>query len=140
MSETVEELKKCSPCNEEKSISEYYFRKETGKHKNVCKLCCIRGNKVQRNPTHKKCKHCDEWKPFSEYQKAGGGKWLQPYCKPCDRIRKAKHTEQNIEAIKIKKKQYYYSNRKLVSPEQKKVNRESVFIIQICNHYGGKIT
>lgn len=140
MSETVEELKKCSSCNEEKSISEYYFRKETGKHKNVCKLCCIRGNKVQHNPTHKKCKHCDEWKPFSEYQKAGGGKWLQPYCKPCDRIRKAKHTEQNIEAIKIKKKQYYYSNRKLVSPEQKKVNRESVFIIQICNHYGGKIT
>lgn len=97
----------CNVCNEEKELSEFYFRKDLGKHKNRCKRCCIDEKNMVRSPTHKVCKHCGEEKLFSEYQKAGGGKWLQPYCKSCDSIRKSKWDEENKDVIKQKRKSYY---------------------------------
>lgn len=59
----------------------------------------------------KKCKHCGVEKKFDEYQKAGGGKWLQPYCKPCDSERKRKHSKANVDIISKRRHEYYIENR-----------------------------
>lgn len=32
---------------------------------------------------YKPCTHCGEIKPFSEYYRIGGGKWLGTWCKSC---------------------------------------------------------
>lgn len=58
----------------------------------------------------KVCKHCQIEKDNTEYNKAGGGKWLQPYCKPCDTIRKSIYNQTNKEEVKRKKRQYYLDN------------------------------
>lgn len=110
----------CIACNQDKGFNDFYFRKDTNKYSNTCKRCCIDGKRKKRSTTHKKCKHCGEEKPFSEYQKAGGGKWLQPYCKPCDYERKKKHTILNIESVKEKKKTYYIENKHKIAERGKK--------------------
>lgn len=102
------ETKICKACKEEKVVSEFYLRSDTGKHKNRCKRCCIDGVNIPKSSTHKVCKHCNIEKPFDSFQKAGsGGKWLQPYCKDCDKIRKGKWHEENREVVNDKRKVYY---------------------------------
>ena len=32
-------LKKCSKCGEEKSLSEFHFRKDSNSYRSICKLC-----------------------------------------------------------------------------------------------------
>lgn len=67
------------------------------------------------------CKHCGLEKDATEYQKAGKGKWLQPYCKPCDTIRKRKHVELNAEKIKQQRAEYYVVNKERIrNREQRK--------------------
>lgn len=73
-------------------------------------------------PEQKKCKHCGEVKSSSEYNRAGGGAFLQPYCKPCDSLRKKKHYDKNRDRLIKKRKEYYLKNRKLVDPIEKKEN------------------
>lgn len=128
------ELKICNSCKTSKPFSEYYFRKDTGKYKNRCKVCCIAGVNMVRSETHKVCKHCGVEKPFDEYQKAGGGNWLQPYCKPCDAERKKKWVNENEDVIKNKRKSHYLQNRILVSPEQKAASR--IFCNQVIANAG----
>lgn len=99
--------KVCKSCLAEKYESDFYFRKETGKYKNVCKVCCISCKKIDKDPDNKKCKHCSIVKPNSEYQKAGGGKWLQPYCKTCDEKRKKEWKNKNEDSIKLKNRLKY---------------------------------
>jgi len=53
------------------------------------------------------CKDCNQEKYISDYNKAGGGKWPQPYCKPCDSIRKKKWYEANREKQRLKGKERY---------------------------------
>lgn len=78
------------------------------------------------------CKICSIEKDESEYNKAGGGKWLQPYCKPCDSIRKKKYFDNNKERLNKKSRDNYLKNRKLVPPEIKKKNIErSIEILKI---------
>lgn len=103
----MEKTKICKACNEEKPMSEFYLRNDTGKHKNRCKRCCIDGIKTFRSSTHKLCKHCNIEKPFDSFQKAGGGKWLQPYCKDCDKLRKQVWEVNNKPVLKIKRQKYY---------------------------------
>lgn len=69
----------------------------------VCKICCIE-------------------KPISDYHLAGGGKYIQPYCKPCDAERKRYYNEKNKERLIIKYKENYEKNKKLVDPIQKEAN------------------
>lgn len=118
------ETKICITCNQEKSLDNYYVRSDSGKHNNRCKKCCVENKKVERSSTHKKCKHCGEIKSFSEYQKAGGGKWLQPYCKPCDARRKKEYCQHNSNRIKAKSRENYLKRRKLVPPEIKEENKK----------------
>lgn len=65
-------------------------------------------------------------KDKSQFQTAGGGKWLQPYCKPCDSERKKKHRSKNIERITAKSKERYLSNRVLLSPQERKKTQQIV--------------
>ena len=65
------------------------------------------------------CKHCSVEKPTTEYQKAGGGKWLQPYCKPCDSERKKKHYLDNKERVLSKNRKYYEDNKEAISAQGK---------------------
>jgi hypothetical protein len=115
----VSTTQKCNACLQEKPLSEFYFRKDTGKYKQQCKRCCIDGKNKFRSDTHKVCKHCGEEKPFSEYQKAGGGKWLQPYCKPCDAERKRKHTEVNRAVIAERRQEYFLKNKEVIYAKTK---------------------
>ncbi len=115
---------KCKSCFIEKPQSDFYLKSETGRHDSVCKKCRISGKKAFKSTTHKTCKHCGEEKPFYEYQKAGGGKWLQPYCKPCDDIRKEKHRNSNHERYKERALINYHKNKKLLTDEQKELNEE----------------
>lgn len=65
------------------------------------------------------CKTCGIEKPFGEYQKAGKGKWLQPYCKPCDSERKKQHRLLNIDKIKSSNKAKYADNKVEILSKQK---------------------
>lgn len=81
----------------------------------------------------KKCKHCQIEKPVSEYHKVGGGKWLQPYCKPCDKARKRKHYEENLDKYRESKKTYIQSNKDLISIRKRKYyesNKEKILQYQ----------
>lgn len=110
--------KQCENCKQVKPLTEFYFRKETGKYRGNCKKCKPIMSKKEiadrANAETKVCKHCRVEKKASEYQKAGKGKWLQPYCKPCDVIRKQKYKELNIDKVKAAKEKYYLENRELL--------------------------
>lgn len=99
--------KVCKSCLAEKNESDFYFRKELNKLNNRCKACCVSNTKHVKDLENKVCKHCHELKSNSEYQKAGGGKWLQPYCKLCDSIRKRKFYEKDIDGNKLKRNLEY---------------------------------
>lgn len=101
----------CKACNAEKEQEDYYYRRDRDTYDCVCKKCRIAGKTVVKSETHKICKHCKIEKPFSEYQKAGGGKWLQPYCKPCDAVRKQKYKIENEDKVKAKSKSFYIQNK-----------------------------
>lgn len=129
MDETIG-LKTCNVCNMEKPVTEFYFRKERNEYRSNCKKCkpLISKEQIAQRmllPT-KVCKHCSIEKPVSEYQKAGGGKWLQPYCKPCDAERKKKHRSENIEEITKKHKQYYQDNKEVITEKTKKYRDKNI--------------
>lgn len=114
-----QQVKKCSVCFETKPVTDFYFRKDTNKYKSRCKRCCIDCKNLDKSKETKICKHCGEEKPFSEYQKAGGGKWLQPYCKPCDSKRKQEYSEKHKERLKEKGANYYLQNKEIISQKGK---------------------
>ena len=118
----------CKRCQKELPLTEFYFRKESNRYRDACKKCksvVTKEEKKQMNDAQiKKCKVCGIEKPFSEYNYAGGGKWLQPYCKPCDADRKRQYTLRNAERVKQKSKERYERTKKLVPPEQKIINRK----------------
>lgn len=120
------ETKVCNVCFEKKNIDDFYFRKDRQEFANKCKRCQIEGKVIQRSTTHKKCKHCGAEKPFFEFNVAGGGKWFQPYCKPCDTIRKKKHTEANIDKIKIKRQQNYAAKKEVIKERSKNRYRSNM--------------
>lgn len=113
------ETRQCKACDETKLLSDFYFRKDRGSYSNKCKRCQIDGIKTPKSDTHKKCKHCGEEKPFGEFQKAGGGRWLQPYCKGCDSARKRAWANDNGDRVKSKKREYYCSNREHILTNEK---------------------
>lgn len=112
--------KVCKSCLVEKNEGDFYFRKELNKLNNRCKACCVSNKKHVKDPNNKKCKHCGDVKPNSEYQKAGGGKWLQPYCKDCDSARKKVFYEKEKPRIKIQSRSRYEEWRDRQPPKVKK--------------------
>ncbi len=113
----------CLKCKDNLPISNFYFRKENGQYRGCCKKCKSLNTKeeiaARLLAETKICKHCGIEKNISEYQKAGGGKWLQPYCKPCDAERKKRHFEENKEREVAKKKKYYEDNKAVISEKAK---------------------
>ena len=41
-------MKECTTCNEEKELTDFYYRKDSGKHKNECKECTVKRSKKNR--------------------------------------------------------------------------------------------
>ena len=119
VSQTLSQLKTCNACGIEKELDKFYIRKETGLPKNRCKRCTIDGKTMIRLENSKICKHCGVEKPFSEYQKAGGGKWLQPYCKPCDSQRKKGWASENADLVKDRAREYYETNKDQIAAKGK---------------------
>lgn len=121
------ESRVCKKCENELPITEFYFRKERNDYRNVCKKCKSLKTKKEleeeRSLNVKKCKICLEIKDKSDFQKAGGGNWLQPYCKPCDAKRKKEHSLRNLEKIKAKSKERYEATKVLLTEEQKQENK-----------------
>lgn len=87
------------------------------------------------------CKICKEVKPIIEYNKAGKGKWLQPYCKPCDSKRKRDYYTKNASTIIIKQRQKYLKNRVLLSDEERAASRikSNEALIKNAKEYRDKI-
>lgn len=117
------ETKLCEACKAVKPVSCFYFRKETGKYRAACKKCKSVLTKEEIasriSSTTKICKHCNIEKSITEYQKAGGGKWTQPYCKLCDAERKRRYCEDNKTRLKDKHRNYYLENRVELSAKGK---------------------
>ncbi|HEY8687738.1 MAG TPA: hypothetical protein VIM07_00775 [Chitinophagaceae bacterium] len=109
----------CEACKQEKAVTDFYFRKDSGKYRTACKKCksvVTKEQIAQRvNAITKICTHCNIEKSVSEYQKAGRGKWTQPYCKLCDAERKRKYCEENKTRLKEKSRNYYLDKRENLS-------------------------
>lgn len=117
----------CKACQQEKPLSEFYFRNQDGKYRIACKKCKSVSTKKElaekANAETKVCKHCGIEKRSSEYNKAGGGRWMQPYCKPCDSERKKKHRAENIEEYTRNSRAYCIKNKERVSELGKEKRR-----------------
>ena len=114
----VDLTRKCRACFEEKPMEGFYFKKDRQSYGHTCKKCIISGKK-QKEQDKKLCRHCGVAKPLSDFQKAGGGKWLQPYCKPCDAKRKRNYVQENLDKEKKKRKEYYVENKVIISEKTK---------------------
>lgn len=122
MAETLE-TRVCKKCNKDLPVSNFYFRKEKNDYRSCCKKCKSVNTKeellAKANSETKVCKLCNIEKPRSEYQKAGGGRWLQPYCKPCDAQRKNKYCIDNKDRLKEKGHKDYLNNREVILAKDK---------------------
>jgi len=150
------EAKCCSKCSLTKPISEFYFRRDTNKYRNECKLCCGKLSKERRtrrgykSKSRKKefykrnCRFCD-----NEFITKNDREW---YC--CDKCRSKnqkiinrrkhdKYINANKEKYKKAKKRYdkkYYEKVKntkhyrkitrICSKKYRENNREKISIIK----------
>lgn len=143
MADTVD-TKVCNVCQEEKTLSNFYFRKETGKYRGNCKKCKPLMSKAdiiaKANAPTKVCKDCGIEKPSSEFGRAGkGGVWMQPYCKPCDADRKRNHVKQNIDTYKHNRKEYYNNNIEKIAVRANIYYKENTDkILEYHKEYGKK--
>lgn len=139
----VETLKTCNVCLKEQTLGNFYFRKETGSYRANCKKCKPLVSKAdiiaKAHPKTKVCKDCGIEKSADEYQKAGGGKWLQSYCKPCDAERKRMYSLNNSDKVKAKRKEYYETNFPIISERAKKYYENNKGkVLQYHKDYGVK--
>ena len=101
--------KECISCYQVKHINQYYKeRKQTDGHSNKCIHCTREYNQKYYHTftspkltstipeNHKKCNHCDQILPFSEYNKIRKNQpQLNPYCKSCNTIKYKEWKEKN---------------------------------------------
>lgn len=125
----MHETKICNVCNNELHISNFYFRKESGKYRNNCKKCKPLLNKAKiieiANSSRRVCKHCGTEKDRSEFQLACKGKYTQPYCKVCDAERKRVYSVKNREKLRQSRKEYYAKNKEtLLAKERERVRKK----------------
>lgn len=127
---TNQQTRICKKCNQELHVSNFYFRKEKSDYRSCCKKCKSVNTKEEIAARLlagiKVCKHCGIEKPVSEYQKAGKGRWVQPYCKPCDAKRKSKYVEDNQEKVIKKRKEYYKDNKDVITHRVKEYRIKNV--------------
>lgn len=95
----------CKKCGEEKDVSEFQFRKDSGKYRNECKICVSiykKNNRIKNSELLK-----EKRKDYYEKNK--------------DEIkkRKKKHYENNKSKISKKHKEYYKNNREKLNEYQK---------------------
>ena len=100
MKETLE-TQVCTKCRLEKPLSEYYFRKDTQKHRRDCQDC---RSKYKKN--HNKARY----QANSEKIKAKAIAWQKANPERYKANRKA-WKEANLEKVKANRKAYYEANR-----------------------------
>lgn len=64
-------MKICSKCGENKSLSDFYFRKDTGTHRKECKSC-VRSRSIKYHHNHRddvNARHRDYFKVYFEENK-----------------------------------------------------------------------
>ena len=76
----MDSVKKCRLCQKEKSLSDFTFRKDSGKHRNECKECCNLRSRIYRSNNTNRIRelnrryrelHLDRLKDYSkEYQRS----------------------------------------------------------------------
>lgn len=94
--------KTCTKCGIEKSVDEFYFRKDSKKYRNECKLC-------------QKQYHDDYYKKNEEKL----------------RLASREYRTENIEECRQREKNYYYDNREIILPKHKiyrENNKEKIAI------------
>ena len=71
----MDEMRKCSNCNNEKKLSEFNFRKVTQKYRSECKQCCSIKHKEWRDNNLNKVKQ--NQKKYNEQNKEKRDKYLK---------------------------------------------------------------
>lgn len=112
-------MRKCSKCNIEKPLSDYYFRKDTNKYLTICKSCCKNKQKKYykehiNNAHNYYVTHKDY---FKKYSKENGYKYKET-CK--------KYYEDNKTMFQSKQREYYKNNCDKVKAynKQYKINKK----------------
>ena len=117
-----EVTKNCTGCEEDKSLDEYYSRKDNadGKEK-LCKVCYVARQLKQREKKHKerleanfrKCKHCLHVKNIGMFKKCSTFKDGYGFvCYDCNMPSEISLTEKKCSGCKILKSLEEYSNYK----------------------------
>lgn len=91
------EIKICSKCNIEKPVSEFQFRKDTGKYRNICINCNYLQRKAYKDKYYQE--HKEEYKKYRENRK----EYLKEYFKL---------NYENKRTIKLEKKRKFYKENK----------------------------
>jgi hypothetical protein len=121
------EKKVCIKCKEEKELTEFYYRKDTNKFFNTCKLC---KNKIKKEYyKNNKEKICVINKEYKENNKEKVIKWDKEY------------REKNKELIKVKKKEYYKNNKEkicVINKEYRENNKELINEKKLKYYYDNK--
>ena len=124
------ETKICSKCRIEKSIDDFYFRKDRKQYYTYCKKCrkeylkLFKKRHIEKNKSRdfskeqKECLICGEIKNKTEFFKRDSNSGVRPYCKKCEK-------KKNNENYDIKKhserwKTYYENNKEKVLLKNKK--------------------
>jgi hypothetical protein len=102
-------MKKCNKCGNEKELTEFFFRKDSQKYRNECKVCFTESNKINRN--------VESMKEYNkQYIKINSEK-IKEY--------KKQYYDNNKEKILENRKQYYNDNIEKV----KKYRKENKIIL-----------
>ena len=114
----MEDIKRCSKCDEEKELSEFNFRKDTQKYTNQCRDCSKLINKEYRNMKKDEIKirrkeYCENTKNLK-------------------RIYDIDYRERNREKIQLYKKNYFQNKKEEL---YKKINKrkEDINFRLACN-------
>lgn len=105
------ETKICKICGEEKTLDNYYFRKDSNKYSNKCKLCHNKICKTYRENNIEKCKELSK-----KYRENHRDEIL---------LKKAEYREKNREQLKEKAKQYYKDNIDTIKIRRKQQRKKS---------------
>jgi hypothetical protein len=102
-------MKKCNKCGNEKELTEFFFRKDSQKYRNECKVCFTESNKINGN--------VESMKEYNkQYIKINSEK-IKEY--------KKQYYDNNKEKILENRKQYYNDNIEKV----KKYRKENKIIL-----------
>jgi len=116
-------MQTCRTCGQDKQLSEFDIRSDTGNHRTECKACRRERQRRPLDPTRRRtqwfvgnteplrCRKCGALKPWTEFPRRGrdSGR-LQTWCKECFAAYKAERHKRNhdSEMKRIRRNQAVY--------------------------------